>query len=68
MFRSITNRLYLVPKICLSDCRPLEIVMSYMEKNMISGFLESTMYKNYVKELIGTITVRGVAAATSCSR
>ena len=42
--------------------------MSYMEKNLISGFLESTMYKNYVKELIGTITVSGMAAATSCSR
>ena len=38
-------------------CRPLEIIVKYLEKQYLARFLESSMYKNYVKELIGTITV-----------
>jgi len=36
--------------------KPLEIIVKYLEKEYLHKFLESVMYKNYVKELIGTIT------------
>eukprot|EP00090_Calanus_glacialis_P002506 TRINITY_DN11880_c0_g1_i1.p1 TRINITY_DN11880_c0_g1~~TRINITY_DN11880_c0_g1_i1.p1 ORF type:complete len:656 (-),score=205.40 TRINITY_DN11880_c0_g1_i1:231-2198(-) len=36
--------------------KPLEIIVKYLEKQYLARFLESSMYKNYVKELIGTIT------------
>jgi len=36
--------------------KPLEIVVKYLEKEYLDRFLSSPMYKNYVKELIGTIT------------
>jgi len=41
-----------------SSCfyRPLEIIVKYLEKQYLHKFLVSPMYKNYVKELIGTIT------------
>jgi len=37
--------------------RPLEIIVKYLESEFLQRFLVSSMYKNYVKELIGTITV-----------
>jgi len=36
--------------------KPLEIIVKYLESEYLQRFLESSMYKNYVKELIGTIT------------
>eukprot|EP00092_Neocalanus_flemingeri_P027098 GFUD01029385.1.p1 GENE.GFUD01029385.1~~GFUD01029385.1.p1 ORF type:complete len:656 (+),score=193.67 GFUD01029385.1:322-2289(+) len=36
--------------------KPLEIIVKYLEKQYLHKFLASSMYKNYVKELIGTIT------------
>ena len=37
--------------------RPLDMIMKYLETNYLQRFLISTMFKNYIKELIGTITV-----------
>ena len=42
----------------LFDSRPLEITLQYLEHNYLQKFLISPMFKNYIKELIGTITVR----------
>jgi len=36
--------------------KPLEIIVKYLESEYLQRFLQSSMYKNYVKELIGTIT------------
>jgi len=36
--------------------KPLEVIVKYLEKQYLQKFLVSHMYKNYVKELIGTIT------------
>jgi len=36
--------------------KPLEIIVKYLEKQYLHKFLASSMYKNYVKELIATIT------------
>jgi len=36
--------------------KPLEVIVKYLEKQYLQKFLVSNMYKNYVKELIGTIT------------
>jgi len=53
---------------------PLEIILQYLETNFLQKFLISPMFKNYVKELIGTITasprslsrVTGSNIKTSC--
>jgi len=53
---------------------PLEIILQYLERNFLQKFLISSMFKNYVKELIGTITasprslsrVTGSNIKTSC--
>ena len=37
--------------------RPLDITIQYLETNYLQRFLISPMFKNYIKELIGTITV-----------
>ena len=42
-------------------CRPLEIIVQYLETNYLQRFLISPMFKNYIKELIGTITVSSTA-------
>ena len=40
-----------------SHCRPRDLVVKYLEYNYLQKFLISPMFKNYIKELIGTITV-----------
>ena len=41
----------------LCHCRPRDLVVKYLEYNYLQKFLISPMFKNYIKELIGTITV-----------
>ena len=41
----------------LCHCRPRDLVVKYLEHNYLQKFLISAMFKNYIKELIGTITV-----------
>ena len=41
----------------LCHCRPRDLVVKYLEHNYLQKFLISPMFKNYIKELIGTITV-----------
>ena len=43
--------------ITLCHCRPRDLVVKYLEYNYLQKFLISPMFKNYIKELIGTITV-----------
>ena len=41
----------------MCHCRPRDLVVKYLEYSYLQKFLISPMFKNYIKELIGTITV-----------
>ena len=59
-------------QLILYYCRPRDLVVQYLQYNYLQKFLISPMFKNYIKELIGTITASPrslsyITPAASCT-